>query len=70
MEYVGGGSVKDIVKRRGPLQEVYIAIIMREIILGIEYLHSKNKIHRDVKSANILLNNKGEVKIADFGVSA
>lgn len=85
MEYVGGGSVKDIVshlfllkvgilqlvKREGtPLEEVYIAIILRELLKGISYLHSKLKIHRDIKCANILLNSNGDVKIADFGVSA
>jgi serine/threonine-protein kinase 24/25/MST4 len=71
MEYVGGGSVKDAVTRcGGRLPEVFISIIVREVLLGIEYLHSKGKIHRDVKCANILLGTNGDVKLADFGVSA
>jgi serine/threonine protein kinase len=41
MEYVGGGSVKDAVKRcGGSLKEVFIAIILREVLLGVDFLHS------------------------------
>lgn len=56
--------------RNGPIQEVYVAIILKELLLGIKYLHNNFKIHRDIKCANILLNTNGDVKIADFGVSA
>lgn len=47
-----------------------IAYVTKQILLGINYMHKKNKIHRDLKSDNILLNTKGEVKIADFGFAA
>ena len=46
-----------------------IKCILYQILSGIGYLHENNIIHRDIKSANILLNNKGEIKIGDFGLA-
>ncbi|XP_070399822.1 mitogen-activated protein kinase kinase kinase kinase 5 isoform X2 [Nothobranchius furzeri] len=70
MEFCGGGSLQDIYHVTGPLSEHQIAYICREMIQGLDYLHAQKKIHRDIKGANILLNDQGKVKLADFGISA
>ncbi|KYO18385.1 hypothetical protein Y1Q_0008507 [Alligator mississippiensis] len=70
MEFCGGGSLQDIYHVTGPLSEHQIAYVSRETLQGLCYLHSKGKMHRDIKGANILLTDNGHVKLADFGVSA
>lgn len=68
MEYCAGGSCSDLMKA-GSFKEEYIAILLRELLRGLEYLHGEGKLHRDIKAANILLTANGDVKLADFGVS-
>ncbi|KAK4255832.1 hypothetical protein QN277_008777 [Acacia crassicarpa] len=70
MEYMAGGSVADLLQSGPPLDEVSIACILRDLLHAIDYLHAEGKIHRDIKAANILLSENGDVKVADFGVSA
>lgn len=74
MEYINRGSGKDIIDAMKHIEykisEKLIAIICREILQGLAYVHKSNKIHRDIKSDNILFTSDGGVKLADFGVAA
>ncbi|CAN1248961.1 Serine/threonine-protein kinase svkA [Linum perenne] len=70
MEYMAGGSVADLIQSGPPLDETSMASILRDLLHAVEYLHNEGKIHRDIKAANILLSESGDVKVADFGVSA
>ncbi|KAI9841463.1 MAG: putative protein serine/threonine kinase [Sclerophora amabilis] len=68
MEFCSGGSCGDLMKP-GLISEEYITIIIRELLMGLDYLHGDKKLHRDIKAANVLLGANGQVKLADFGVS-
>lgn len=48
MEYLGGGSVADMLKP-GPIEEMFLTVILHEVLCGLDYLHSEHKIHRDIK---------------------
>ncbi|KAI9101845.1 kinase-like domain-containing protein [Phlyctochytrium arcticum] len=69
-DYCGAGSVSDCMELlESTMSEPQTAIVMAAALEGLAFLHEKGVVHRDVKAANILLTEEGEVKIADFGVS-
>ncbi|EHL01995.1 putative Serine/threonine-protein kinase STE11 [Glarea lozoyensis 74030] len=69
LEYVPGGSVQTMLNSYGALREPLIRSFVRQIVTGLAYLHGRDIIHRDIKGANILVDNKGGIKISDFGIS-
>lgn len=70
LEYVECGSLQELIKRHGGcFTETIVAVYIKQVLRGLEYLHGKNVIHRDIKGANILTTKEGIVKVADFGVA-
>ncbi|KAI5964791.1 STE11 [Candida pseudojiufengensis] len=69
LEYVPGGSVQTMLNSYGPFEEPLIRNFIRQVLIGLNYLHNEDIIHRDIKGANILIDIKGTVKIGDFGIS-
>lgn len=69
MEYMEGGALTDVIDNN-TLTEEQIATICFETCKGLQHLHRKNIIHRDIKSDNMLLDSQGHVKITDFGFCA
>jgi len=66
MEYCDGGTLSQLLELT--LSESEIANVLNQVLNGVAYLHSLHRIHRDIKSSNILLNMNGEVKVADLGL--
>lgn len=70
LEYCSGGSLRQIYKRIGHgFPENDIIAYVKQILSGLHYLHEQGVVHRDVKAANVLLTESGQVKLADFGVA-
>lgn len=69
MEYLNGGDCATLVKVLGGLPEDWAKKYMAEVVLGIEHLHSRGIVHRDLKPDNLLIDQKGHLKLTDFGLS-
>lgn len=69
LEYVEGRNLRDYLARKGPPDTPIAINIMRQVAAGLQRAHELGFVHRDIKPENILLTRKGEVKVADFGLS-
>lgn len=67
MEYMAGGSVKDLISSYGPLSSAVAMKYTYQVLQGANYLHRADIVHRDIKPANILRDSDGNIKIGDFG---
>ncbi|EWG48478.1 STE/STE20/PAKA protein kinase [Fusarium verticillioides 7600] len=70
MEFMEGGALTDVIDNNPSISEEQISTICHETCRGLQHLHSQNIIHRDIKSDNVLLDARGNVKITDFGFCA
>ena len=69
MEYCKGGELFDYIVKKKRLTEKEACVFFHQIINGVEYLHNQGIIHRDLKPENLLLDEKNQIKISDFGLS-
>jgi len=69
LEYIAGGSIRSLLDKFNSFTEHLVKLYTRQIVDGINYLHKNGIIHRDLKCANLLVDNNGIVKVSDFGAS-
>ena len=70
MEYVAGRSLDHVMNDRGPLPDHVVVDYMAQAALGLAHAHERGIVHRDVKPANLLLSEEGQIKVLDLGLSA
>ena len=68
MEYLNGGNLFSFLKKRRKVSEKTAKFLFKQIMLGIQYIHSHNIVHRDIKLENILIDLNNNIKICDFGI--
>lgn len=69
MEYLNGGDCASLIKTLGGLPEDWAKKYLAEVVLGVQHLHKRQIVHRDLKPDNLLIDQKGHLKLTDFGLS-
>jgi eukaryotic-like serine/threonine-protein kinase len=70
MEHLSGGSLEDLLRREGPQPADRVLGWLEQAGAALDAAHRHGIVHRDVKPANLLLNDRGEVTVADFGIAS
>jgi serine/threonine-protein kinase len=68
MELIEGGTLRELLRERGPMPPHAVAAVLRPVLGGLAVAHSAGLVHRDIKPENVLISDGGDVKIADFGL--
>ena len=68
MELIEGGTLRELLRERGPMPPHAVAAVLRPVLSGLGVAHRAGLVHRDVKPENVLISNDGEVKLVDFGL--
>lgn len=69
LEYVPGGSISSLLSQYHLFDEALVKFFTRQILCGLQYLHTRHILHRDIKAGNVLIDHNGVCKITDFGLS-
>ena len=69
LEFMEHGDLRDLIFNRSAISQEQVAHICLFLCSAVEFIHSKNNLHKDIKSANILISAKNEVKLSDFGMA-
>ena len=72
MEYMDGGCLADVIEQSGTIKltEPQMTFVLQSVLQGLSYIHGLHRVHRDIKSDNMLLSTHGDIKLADFGYAA
>ena len=69
MEYVKGQSLKDLISKKGKINQGDIEYLFPQLLLSLEHVHKAGFIHRDIKPSNFMLSSNGVIKLTDFGIA-